>query len=67
MATPSVPVQTTGTDVTAGARGQQLKRFPYEDGADAAYFLIRKMPPDEFNKMLDLLIKHRDSQVAAAG
>lgn len=29
--------------------------------------LIQKMPPDEFNKMLDLLIKHRDSQVTTAG
>jgi ParB family chromosome partitioning protein len=51
--------------------GQQLKRFPYGDGVSAAQHLIHKMPPDEFDKMLDLLIKHRDShrgsQVAAAG
>ncbi|MEU0744574.1 ParB/RepB/Spo0J family partition protein [Streptomyces sp. NPDC006134] len=47
--------------------GQQLKRFPYEDGVTAAQYLIHKMPPDEFNKMLDLLNKHRDSQVAPAG
>ncbi|MFJ9668769.1 ParB/RepB/Spo0J family partition protein [Streptomyces sp. NPDC101219] len=39
-----------------------LKRFPYGDGESAAYYLINKMPPDEFNRMLDLLIQHRDSQ-----
>ncbi|GGN45382.1 ParB/RepB/Spo0J family partition protein [Streptomyces fuscichromogenes] len=46
---------------------QQLKRFPYGDGASAAVYLIHKMPPDEFNTMLDLLIKHRDGQLATSG
>ncbi|WP_089107631.1 ParB/RepB/Spo0J family partition protein [Streptomyces hyaluromycini] len=46
---------------------QQLKRFPYGDGASAAVYLIHKMPPDEFNTMLDLLIKHRDGQLAPSG
>ncbi|MGW0607775.1 ParB/RepB/Spo0J family partition protein [Streptomyces sp. NPDC002640] len=45
----------------------QLRRFPYEDGVAAAHHLIRKMPPDEFSKMLDLLLRHRDSQAASAG
>jgi ParB family chromosome partitioning protein len=44
----------------------QLKKFPYGDGESAAYYLINKMPPDEFNKMLDLLIQYRDSQATAA-
>ncbi|GAA3500075.1 ParB/RepB/Spo0J family partition protein [Streptomyces prasinosporus] len=62
---PSVPVQATAA-TTAGA-GEQPKRFPYEDGVYAAQHLIHKMPSDEFNKMLDLLIKHRDSQTVPAG
>jgi ParB family chromosome partitioning protein len=56
-------------DVTAEADQAprpQLKKFPYGDGESAAYYLINRMPPDEFNKMLDLLIQHRDSQVTAA-
>nr|WP_203625076.1 ParB/RepB/Spo0J family partition protein [Streptomyces sp. SID9913] len=43
-----------------------LKKFPYGDGESAAYYLINKMPPDEFNRMLDLLIQHRDSQATKA-
>ncbi|WP_328884659.1 ParB/RepB/Spo0J family partition protein [Streptomyces sp. NBC_00299] len=65
--TPSVPVQSTATEAVASARDQQPKRFPYQDGTEAAWFLIRKMPPDEFNKMLDLLIEHRDNQAVSAG
>ncbi|MFH8342744.1 ParB/RepB/Spo0J family partition protein [Streptomyces sp. AM6-12] len=63
----TVPVQATAAETTAGAGGSQPKRFPYENGTDAAYFLIHKMPPQEFDKMLDLLIKHRDSQAVHAG
>ncbi|MFF4052827.1 ParB/RepB/Spo0J family partition protein [Streptomyces chartreusis] len=58
-ATPSVPEQTAAG---RGATDQQPKRFPYRDGAEAALHLIHKMPTDEFSKMLDLLIKHRESQ-----
>ncbi|MGW2112376.1 hypothetical protein [Streptomyces sp. NPDC001948] len=61
-APPSLPVQATAAEATASAEGQQPRRFPYEDGAYAAQHLIHKMPSDEFNKMLDRLIKHRDSQ-----
>ncbi|MFE0359329.1 ParB/RepB/Spo0J family partition protein [Streptomyces nigra] len=57
--TPSVPEQTAIDEAT---HDQQPKRFPYQDGAEAALHLIHKMPTDEFNIMLDLLIKHRDSQ-----
>jgi ParB family chromosome partitioning protein len=64
--TPSFPEQTTAAQATASARDQQPKRFPYQDGAEAALHLIHKMPVDEFNKMLDLLIKHRDSRPVSA-
>lgn len=30
-------------------------------------YLIHRMSPEEFEKMLHKLIKHRESQVAAAG
>lgn len=63
--TPTLPAQAT-TEEAAGTADQQPKRFPYEDGRWAAQHLIHKMPPDEFNKMLTLLIQHRDSQVIAA-
>jgi ParB family chromosome partitioning protein len=46
--------------------GQPMKRFPYEDGVSAAQHLIRKMPADEFSKMVDLLVQHRGSAAAAA-
>jgi ParB family chromosome partitioning protein len=35
------------------------KRFPYEDGQAAAQYLIHRMPPDEFDKMLGLLLDHQ--------
>ncbi len=64
---PTLPAQPTAANATAGGGEQrQAKRFPYEDGAAAAMYLIHKMPPDEFDKMLDQLIKHRDSQAASA-
>ncbi|MEV6806531.1 hypothetical protein [Streptomyces sp. NPDC051132] len=62
----SVPGQASPADTTAEGTGQQLKRFPYEDGVQAAQHLIHKMPTDEFNKMLDLLNKHRESQTVSA-
>ncbi|MFF3967938.1 ParB/RepB/Spo0J family partition protein [Streptomyces griseorubiginosus] len=64
--TPSVPAQAIG-EAEADAASQQLKRFPYADGVSAAHLLIHKMSPDEFNKMLNLLIKHGQSQTTTAG
>lgn len=62
----TLPVQAIAVEATAGVGKQQPKRFPYEDGASAALHLIHKMPPHEFDKMLDRLIKHRDSQAVSA-
>ncbi|MCZ9339881.1 hypothetical protein NGM37_19150, partial [Streptomyces sp. TRM76130] len=62
---PSVPLQATADETATGR--QQPKRFPYENGVYAAQHLIHKMPPDEFDKMLDLLLQHRDSQSVRAG
>lgn len=45
--------------------GQQPKKFPYNDGLQAAHFLIHKMPPEEFNTMLDALIRHHNRQTTA--
>ncbi|MFI1510242.1 ParB/RepB/Spo0J family partition protein [Streptomyces sp. NPDC020597] len=65
---PSVPEQASHpVETTTGGREQQPKLFPYKDGVEAAQYLILKMPPDEFTKMLDLLIRHRDEQAVSAG
>ncbi|WP_033416620.1 ParB/RepB/Spo0J family partition protein [Streptomyces canus] len=63
-AAPSVPAQAVQDGGTAQAADRPPKKFPYDDGHFAAQLLIHKMPPDEFNRMLDQLIKHRDSQQA---
>ncbi|MFJ4152693.1 ParB/RepB/Spo0J family partition protein [Streptomyces galbus] len=66
-AAPSLPYQAKATATTTGTSGPQPKKFPYDNGAEAAYFLIRRMPPAEFDKMLALLIQHRDSQAVQTG
>ncbi|MGW2690120.1 ParB/RepB/Spo0J family partition protein [Streptomyces sp. NPDC001414] len=65
----SVPEPRAHTDERAeegSASEQPRKLFPYSDGVDAAMHLIRKMPRDEFTKMLDLLIKHREGSAGTA-
>ncbi|MFB8760688.1 ParB/RepB/Spo0J family partition protein [Streptomyces nigra] len=62
---PNLPAQFAAADATAGGGEQQPKRFPYEDGVSAAQHLIHKMPLEEFDKMLDRLIKHRDSHAVS--
>lgn len=65
--TPSVPEQITAAEATGGTGvRQQPKLFPYNDGMLVAQLLIHKMPPEEFRKMLDQLIRHRDGQVVPA-
>ncbi|MGW7513127.1 ParB/RepB/Spo0J family partition protein [Streptomyces massasporeus] len=61
----TLPVQSPAGGPTAGGE-QRLKRFPYEDGVSAAMYLIHRMPSDEFEKMLNRLIEHRDSQTLSA-
>lgn len=41
-------------------------KLPYDDGSFLAMHLIRKMPKEEFDKMLDILIDHRAKQAANA-
>lgn len=63
VAQPSVPAQGVATASTPDVDSQP-KRFPYDDGVTAAQYLIHKMPPEEFGKMLDLLVAHaRKDQV----
>jgi ParB family chromosome partitioning protein len=63
---PNLPAQSAAA-ASAGGGEQRPKRFPYEDGVSAAQHLIHKMPSDEFDKMLDRLIKHREGQAVSAG
>ncbi|MEU0057047.1 ParB/RepB/Spo0J family partition protein [Streptomyces sp. NPDC006334] len=63
---PILPEQPGAVEATASGEKQQPKRFPYEDGVTAAMYLIHKMQSDEFDKMLDQLLKHRDSRAVSA-
>ncbi|MFS0696719.1 ParB/RepB/Spo0J family partition protein [Streptomyces nitrosporeus] len=63
---PAVPGQANPAESAVGGEAQQPKLFPYEDGGAAARYLIHKMPTDEFNKMVDLLNKHRERQAVPA-
>lgn len=63
---PSVPAQAAPAETTAAGEEHQPKRFPYEDGWLVAELLIRKMPPAEFDKMLDTLIKYKEDQTASS-
>ncbi|MFJ6661625.1 ParB/RepB/Spo0J family partition protein [Streptomyces sp. NPDC091377] len=60
--TPAVPSQGTAAEATTD-ESKPPRRFPYSDGPSAAYCLIHKMPPEEFDRMLTLLIKHRENQL----
>lgn len=62
---PSLPAQ-AAVPSPAPVDERQPKRFPYDNGADAAHHLIRKMPPEEFKRMLDLCTEHWEKQVASA-
>jgi ParB family chromosome partitioning protein len=54
----------SGSAVESGER--KPPRFPYDNGPDAAYHLIHKMPPGEFKKMLDVCNEHWEKQSANA-
>lgn len=47
-----------------GAGDRKPVRFPYDDGAAAAQFLIHRMPAAEFATMYDLLTKHHAQHAA---
>lgn len=61
-AAPAGPGQADPVEAKAGGGGAAPRDPPYEDGVDAACSLPRRMSADEFNKMPDLLDKHRGSQ-----
>lgn len=46
---------------------QRAKRFPYHDGTEAGNLLLFKMPPEERDKVLEMLIRDRDKRAAVAG
>ncbi|MFF9042136.1 ParB/RepB/Spo0J family partition protein [Streptomyces sp. NPDC014892] len=65
----SVPEPRPHNDAPTGsdhATGKQPKRFPYEDGQMAAMYLIHRMPHDEFDTMLQLLLQHKKNNQGAA-
>ncbi|MGA5670123.1 ParB/RepB/Spo0J family partition protein [Streptomyces pseudogriseolus] len=60
---PSPPAASDGPE----AEERKPKRFPYHDGADAAWHLINRMPVEEFKKMLDACNEHWEKQAVDAG
>jgi ParB family chromosome partitioning protein len=42
-----------------------LKRFPYDNGRSAAGYLISRMPDDEFDVMLEVLLEYKTRRAAA--
>jgi ParB family chromosome partitioning protein len=58
---PSSPVPAQ----TAAPEGRQPKLFPYQDGTEAAQLLIHKMPDNELEKCLAVLLRHREKQTAS--
>jgi ParB family chromosome partitioning protein len=63
----AVPAQAAAASRPDAGEERQLKRFPYDNGPDAAQHLIHKMPPDEFKRMLDMCNEHWEKQAANAG
>jgi ParB family chromosome partitioning protein len=73
-ARPEPPQRTNGIPEPRDADGLEesadrptLKRFPYNDGLEAAQHLIHKMSDEEFDKMHDVLSEHRAKRSANAG
>lgn len=56
---PQPPHEDQAPETTAEPR-----RFPYEDAATAARHLMLKMPPDELDRLTELLVRHRESLVS---
>ncbi|AVH61729.1 MULTISPECIES: ParB/RepB/Spo0J family partition protein [Streptomyces] len=53
------------TDAGAGQEGRTaLKEFPYHDGAEAAILLLQEMPPEERDKVLEMLLRDREERRA---
>lgn len=44
-----------------------MKKFPYHDGLAAGNLLLFKMPPEERDKVCDMLLRDREKRVANAG
>ncbi|MGW4270789.1 ParB/RepB/Spo0J family partition protein [Streptomyces seoulensis] len=60
------PREVMAPAVTEAGDQPAPKRFPYDDGLAVAHLLIHKMPPDQLDKVSDLLNDHRSKQAAAA-
>ena len=57
---------THASPAAADAADRPPVKFPYDDGSSAAYFLIHRMPPTEFDKMLEALLEHKANRQDAA-
>ncbi|MFF7795616.1 ParB/RepB/Spo0J family partition protein [Streptomyces sp. NPDC007991] len=55
----SIPEPREAPPATEAPGRPVLKKFPYDDGRSAAGYLIERMPPQEFDRMLELLLEHQ--------
>ncbi|MGW2708102.1 ParB/RepB/Spo0J family partition protein [Streptomyces sp. NPDC001356] len=51
-------------EVSAPGGDSAVKKFPYHDGVEAANLLLFKMPPEERDKVCDMLLRDRERRAA---
>ncbi|MGV4985854.1 ParB/RepB/Spo0J family partition protein [Streptomyces sp. NRAIS4] len=51
-------------EISAGG-DSAVKKFPYHDGVEAANLILFKMPPEERDKVCDMLLRDRERRAAA--
>ncbi|WP_055695395.1 ParB/RepB/Spo0J family partition protein [Streptomyces prasinopilosus] len=61
-----VPPQPAAAVPAAEGGERKAPRFPYENGPEAAQYLIHRMAPGEFKRMLDACNAHWEKQTANA-
>ena len=63
LTAPVVPSQAAAPAAKEPLEERQLKKFPYNNGLEAAQHLMHKMPLEEFGQMLPLLNEYWDKQM----
>lgn len=61
----SIP-EPRGADGRDGQQESAVKKFPYHDGLEAGNLILFKMPPEERDKVCDMLLRDREKRAANA-
>jgi ParB family chromosome partitioning protein len=64
-AVPAQPSQPVAASPEADVLDRPATRFPYEDGVFAGQCLIHKMPPEELERLYEVLTQHRARQTVS--